>query len=226
MPEFIVEAPFEPPVRGLCTLAPGDPAQAPRWLQQVHGKRVVDLADWHPGIEADAAWTGAPGPVAAIRTADCVPLLLADRDGACVAAVHAGWRGLAAGVIGAAIRALPVEPGRLLAWIGPCIRAPRYEVGRDVRRALAEFDSAFSAGRPGHWYADLAAIACRQLFAAGVASIEDCGICTADDRRLPSHRRDRSTARLATMIWIGDPERTGQGAASTSFDAFRNRLGA
>src|SRR6056297_2431266 len=137
------------------------PAQ-PCWLKQVHGNRVIHLGDWYDGVAADAAWTDRPGQIAAVLAADCLPLLVADRKGTCVAAIHAGWRGLAAGVIGECISALPVPPQTLIAWIGPRICRQHYEVGQDVRSAFPADAGAFAASRQGHWLADLPAIAARQ----------------------------------------------------------------
>jgi YfiH family protein len=210
MNESRVDAPFSSAVRGFSALGVTGSPRPPRWLKQVHGARVVYLGDWREGIEADAAWTDVPGQVAAVRTADCVPILLAAPDGACAAAIHAGWRGLAEGVVAAAVAALPISASALRAWIGPCIRQSRYEVGRDVRHALSDFGDAFLPARSGHWMADLPGIAARQLAGTGVTSVDDCGLCTAADPRLPSHRRAGSTNRLVTLIWIrggaGRPE--------------------
>jgi len=202
MAEFALAAPFTAPVRGFVADDASVAPAPPRWLSQVHGAGVADLSTWRPGVEADAAWTGSPRVVAAVLTADCVPVLIAEPGGACVAAIHAGWRGLAAGVIPAALEALPVPGSALEAWIGPCIRQPRYEVGPEVRDALPGHESAFRPGRGDRWYADLAAIAAGQLAMSGVGAIDDCRLCTATDPRLPSHRAGRSAARIATMIWI------------------------
>ncbi len=176
---------------------------APRWLRQVHGTGVIHLDQWRPGIEADAAWTDRPGQVVAILTADCLPVLLADRDGRCVAAAHAGWRGLAAGVLEATVAALPVPPGELQAWIGPRIGAAAYEVDAPVRDAFPDDSHAFAPTRPGHWRADLSAIAIRRLRAIGVAEARDVGRCTAaEPERFFSHRRDGRSGRQATLAWI------------------------
>ncbi|MDT8448555.1 MAG: peptidoglycan editing factor PgeF [Wenzhouxiangellaceae bacterium] len=175
----------------------------PHWLNQVHGGKVVHLDDWHAGIEADAAWTDAPGRAVAVLTADCLPVLLADRLGRCVAAVHAGWRGLAAGIVDNAVSALPVAPERLEAWIGPRISQADYEVGEAVRSALAGFASRFIANRPGHWLADLPGIAADQLSAAGVGRIVESGENTAGDPECYfSVRRDGRTGRMAALAWI------------------------
>lgn len=185
-------------------LRAGLPAE-PAWLKQVHGNRVIHLDSWCRGITADAAWTDKPGQVAAVLTADCLPLLVADRDGGCVAAIHAGWRGLGAGVIAECIGALPVAPGNLIAWIGPRICREHYEVGEDVRDTFADSPDAFISNRPGHWLADLAAIASRQLFDAGVFMVNDCQKCTAEGAQFFSYRRERRTGRMASVIWLEVP---------------------
>lgn len=177
----------------------------PGWLKQVHGNRVIHLDNWYRGIAADAAWTDKPGQVAAVLTADCLPVLVADRDGGCVAAIHAGWRGLAAGVIAECIGALPAAPGALIAWIGPRICCEHYEVGEDVRNAFTDSADAFINNRPGHWLADLAAIASRQLFDAGVCKVTDSRSCTAEGAQFFSYRRERRTGRMASVIWLQGP---------------------
>jgi hypothetical protein len=213
MSEIVARAPFEPPVAGATLLDPqleagGAPAALdalpgrPRWLRQVHGADVIDLDAWHEGAVADAAWTDRPGEVVVVRTADCLPILVAEPRGACVAAIHAGWRGLAAGVVAATLARLPVPAARLRAWIGPRICADCYEVGDDVRAALAAHAGAFAPGRPGRWQADLPAIATEQLRGAGVRTVADCALCTAGDPRLCSARRDGRPGRMATAAWI------------------------
>lgn len=213
MAEILARPPFDAPVAGASViddalaagresaLADRSPAP-PCWLQQVHGSAVVDLSRWRKGARADAAWTDRDDRVAAVRTADCLPILMADVAGGCVAAVHAGWRGLAAGVIEAATAGLPVAAERIRAWIGPRICADCYEVGADVRQAFPDHAGAFEPARPGHWLADLPAIAIARLRRAGVADVADSGICTACDPALPSFRRDGTPARLATLIWL------------------------
>lgn len=180
---------------------------APRWLRQVHGTRVIHAAEWRPGIEADGIWTDRPEEVLAILTADCLPILLADRDGHCVAAIHAGWRGLAAGIVEAALDVLPSSRERLHAWIGPAIRARAYEVEAAVFNAFAEHEHAFNRTRPGHWQADLAAIAVAKLSDRGVGRVRDCGLCSHDDRRFFSHRREARAGRGATLLWLAGPSR-------------------
>ena len=122
-------------------LVPGEPV----WLTQVHGTAVIDLDEKRASVKGDAAITRAARTVCAVGAADCMPVLLADERGAVVAAVHAGWRGLSAGVIEAAVRAMAIPPGRILAWLGPAIGPRAYEVGEDVREAFASHPDAFSA---------------------------------------------------------------------------------
>ncbi len=146
----------------------------PAWLEQVHGIRVVAL----PGISqgpADAAVTFTPGSVCAVLVADCLPVFLAGRDGRRVGIAHAGWRGLAAGVIEATVAALECEPGELVAWLGPSIGPAAFEVGGEVRDAFLAHDAgsaiAFRPGREGRWFADLPALARRRLAGAGVGDV-------------------------------------------------------
>jgi len=174
----------------------------PCWLEQVHGNRVIHLDDWCEGTAADAAWTHRPGQVAVVLAADCLPVLVADRTGTCVAAIHAGWRGLAAGVIAECIDVLPVPAERLVAWIAPRICRDHYEVGEDVRCAFPDAADAFTPNRDGHWLADLPAIARGQLRDAGVGELKDSMICTAEGSRFFSFRRDHRTGRMATAVWI------------------------
>lgn len=182
---------------------------APRWLRQVHGTTVVEL---HAGRgrtpEADAAWTREAGVVCAVLTADCLPVVLGDVDGAAIAVAHAGWRGLAAGVLEATVAALPVPAPRLRAWLGPAIGPAAFEVGPEVRAAFVDGDAgAAAAFRPGsgdRWHADLWALARRRLRALGVGGIDGGGRCTfAEPARYFSHRRDGpGTGRMATLAWL------------------------
>ncbi|MGE0384829.1 MAG: peptidoglycan editing factor PgeF [Gammaproteobacteria bacterium] len=183
---------------------------APRWLRQVHGRRIVDL-DLDDGNEpaADGAITARAGTVCAILTADCLPILLCARTGTRVGALHAGWRGLAAGIVEAGVDTLACAPGDILAWLGPAIGAVAYEVGAEVRAAFVDRDpasaAAFAPGRPGHWYCDLAALARARLACAGVTAVFGGDTCThSDPARFFSHRRDGVTGRMATLIWL-DP---------------------
>lgn len=182
---------------------------APRWLRQVHGSRVVrcernDARQAEP--EADAAITSEPGLALAVLTADCLPLFLTAVDGSEIALVHAGWRGLAAGVVEATLAAMRTPPASLRAWMGPAIGPAAYQVGDDVRKALGnggDSDEAFAAEGDGHWRCDLYAIARRRLAAAGVRDIGGGGLCThSDPTRFYSHRRDGATGRMASVIWI------------------------
>jgi YfiH family protein len=150
-----------------------------------------------------------PGTVLAILTADCLPVLLCADDGSEVAAAHAGWRGLAAGVLEATVAAMRTPPGRLLAWLGPAAGPARYEVGIEVRDAFvsrhADAAEAFVATRPQHWHVDLYALARQRLRQAGVAAgrIHGGGLCTiGNPQRFYSHRRDQRTGRMATVIWM------------------------
>jgi YfiH family protein len=188
-------------VRGL-GLAP------PQWLHQVHGTELVAAAD--DGVErtGDACWTRQPGLVCAVQSADCLPMLLCDRAGTLVAAVHGGWRGLAAGIVQRVLIGLGVAPDSLLAWLGPAICGRCYEVGDEVRAAFRGgegdrlADQFRPAERPGHWLADLAALTRRALAGAGVRQVHGGGSCTAADAvRFYSYRRDGVTGRMASLIW-------------------------
>ena len=157
--------------------------------------------------EADAAVTAAQGVVLAVLTADCLPVVFASRDGRRVGAAHAGWRGLAAGVLENTVAAMAAPPETLLAWLGPAAGPLAYEVGAEVRDAFAGHEpaaaQAFTATRPGHWHVDLYALARRRLRAAGIAAadIHGGGLCTiSDPQRFHSHRRDGRAGRMATVI--------------------------
>ncbi|NBC22576.1 MAG: peptidoglycan editing factor PgeF [Gammaproteobacteria bacterium] len=183
---------------------PGEPA----WLAQVHGTRVVEARPGGTPAEADAAVTREPGVVCAVLTADCLPVLLASRGGDEVAAVHAGWRGLADGVISAALEGMRTPPEELLAWLGPAIAQPAFEVGDEVRERFIRRDvinAAFFAPNERHrWQADLTGLARRELEAAGVG-VSGGGFCTHDEsERFFSYRRDGSCGRQATLVWIRD----------------------
>ena len=179
----------------------------PLWLRQVHGTTVVeaDTADDDP--EADAALARRKGRVCAVLTADCLPLLLCDEAGTVVAAVHAGWRGLRAGVIEQTLRAMDRPSQALLAYLGPAIGPAAYEVGAEVRQAFveadAEADTAFAPGKSGKFYADLYALARLRLARSGVARVYGGGYCTYTEReRFYSYRRDGATGRMASLIWM------------------------
>ena len=181
--------------------------EEPRWLIQVHGNRVVDAGELHGPIEADAAVSRTTGAVCAVMIADCMPVLLTDRAGTVVGAAHAGWRGLAAGVVEHTVQAMAVPPADLVAWLGPAIGPAAFEVGPDVRDAFVVQDagaaSAFVDHKPGKWLADLFTLARRRLHAIGVNDVHGGGLCTvADPGRFYSHRRDRITGRMAALIWL------------------------
>ncbi len=181
----------------------------PSWLDQVHGAEAVSLEGGGPGEppRADATVTRARGRVCAIQVADCMPVLFAARDGTAVAAAHAGWRGLAAGVLSATVRALAVAPSELLAWLGPAIGPLHFEVGGEVRTALLDVDGGagpvFTPNARGRWQCDLYAVARRQLAALGVHEVYGGGWCTYADRaRFFSYRRDGRCGRMAALAWI------------------------
>ena len=188
-------------------------AHEPCWLEQVHGSDVVRAARYDPAPRADAS-VGEPGaPPCVVLTADCLPVVLCDTSGTRVGIAHAGWRGLANGVIARCVEFMD-RPGReLLAWLGPAIGQDAYEVGREVRDAClaaapgARCAFAPSPSRTDRWLADLYAIAASQLESLGVGRVYGGGFCTYRDRsRFFSHRRDGATGRLATLAWIRCPE--------------------
>ena len=159
--------------------------------------------------EADAAVTSTPGVVLAILTADCLPVLLAAKDGREVGAAHAGWRGLAAGVLEATVAAMHTAPDRLVAWLGPAAGPRNYEIGVEVYDAFVAHDwgagSAFASTRPHHWHVDLFALARRRLEKAGLRATDIHGgdLCTiADPQSFYSHRRDQRTGRMASLVWM------------------------
>jgi len=181
----------------------------PRWLQQVHGCEVAELGPL-PGKaepQADAAVSHIPGTVLSILTADCLPVLFCADDGGEIGAAHAGWRGLAGGVLEATLGQMITPASRVLAWLGPCIGAISYEVGAEVQAAFVKHDAAaagcFVATRPGHWLCDLAGLARQRLTAAGVARIHGGGFDTFADARFYSYRRDGArSGRFASLVWL------------------------
>ena len=189
---------------------------APVWLKQVHGDVVVPLASTSASAGAsppvgDASMTTEPGVVCAVQTADCLPVLFAAPGARGVAAAHAGWRGLAGGVleasIGALCKAAHCEPGELQAWLGACIGPRSFEVGADVLEAFGADPQgrspAFEALKPGKWHADLPSLARDRLRAAGVQAISGGGWCTVESpSRFFSFRRDGVTGRMAAAVWI------------------------
>ena len=192
--------------RRLAEALPGD---AVCWLNQVHGVSVVEAT---PGVvpEADAHWTTARDLPLAVLTADCLPVVLMARDASCVGIAHAGWRGLAAGVLESVLCAMPAEPASIMAWLGPAISAAAYEVGPEVKATFEqqcgeESGDCFQAScRQGHWMADLSALARLRLSRAGVSTITGGGRCTVGEpKHFFSHRREGpATGRMATLVWL------------------------
>jgi hypothetical protein len=177
----------------------------PSWLEQVHGHRVLDLDRGETG-PADGAVTSRAGQVLAVMTADCLPVLLASKDGRRVGVAHAGWRGLASGVLQAAIDAFECEAAEILAWLGPAIGPSAFEVGGEVRENFVAIDPdsavAFEPNDRGRWQADLHHLGRRALGNAGVMHIYGKSACTFNDaRRFFSHRREAPCGRMASLIW-------------------------
>lgn len=200
----------------LRALLPAEPC----WLKQVHGREVVDadnplFSEPDPiAPEADACVTQTPGRVLAILTADCLPVVISDLDGQVLGAAHAGWRGLAMGVLEATLSSMRIKHPRARgwrAWIGPGIGARNFQVGDEVRAAFegsgAEQPGMFfrDATAPDKWLADLAGLAVWRLKQSGVEQVENSGLCTVSDqeKRFFSYRRDRQTGRMATLAWLG-----------------------
>jgi len=178
----------------------------PVWLEQVHG---VDVVQAQAGqlLQADASYTREAGIACAIMTADCLPVLFAAQDGSCVAAAHAGWRSLVAGVLENTITSMQTQPQNILAWLGPAIGAQVYEVGPEVREAFLaqnqQTEQAFvPSNRAGHWLADLYQLARIRLAAFGITQIYGGGFCTLSDPRFYSYRRQPVTGRFASLIWL------------------------
>jgi YfiH family protein len=179
------------------------------WLTQVHGCRVARIGTGGVSSDlppADASWTDVPGAGLAVLIADCLPVLFCDREGTVAAAAHAGWRGLAAGVLEETVESLPVNADRLLAYLGPSIGRSDFEVGRDVFDAFTARDPAaaagFKPGRAGKWYGDLQWLARRRLEALGVTVFAEEASTYAEPQRFYSFRRTPVTGRMAALIWI------------------------
>ncbi|MDF0606598.1 peptidoglycan editing factor PgeF [Neisseriaceae bacterium TC5R-5] len=182
----------------------------PIWLHQLHGTCVLnaDEASEHPA-EADASVSHRAGKVCVVLTADCLPLLLCNRAGSVVSAIHAGWRGLCDGVIENSVSACAVDNSELLAWLGPAIGPDAFEVGEEVRAAFIAHDpiaeSAFTAITEGKYLADIYQLARQRLNALGVTQIYGGNFCTVIERdHFFSYRRDRDTGRMASLIWFDD----------------------
>ena len=196
----------------------------PHWLRQVHGTEVLRFASapspaprrkspWGTfpggGAEpvADASVTSVSGVVLAILTADCLPVVFANEDGTEIGAAHAGWRGLAAGVLENTVTAMRSPPDEIVAWLGPAAGPQAYEIGAEVFDAFVSQDtsaaSAFVATRPGHWRVDLYALARQRLARLGITRVHGGDLCTiSDPQRFFSHRRDARTGRMATVVWM------------------------
>ncbi|ANI13378.1 multi-copper polyphenol oxidoreductase [Pseudomonas citronellolis] len=179
----------------------------PAWLSQVHGIEVVE-ADPSRVATADASWSATPGIACAVLTADCLPALFCDRAGTRVAAAHAGWRGLAGGVLEATLDRLAVPAGEVLVWLGPAIGPQAFEVGPEVREAfMADHAEAAAAFVPsvnaGRYMADIYQLARIRLAARGVTAVYGGGLCTfSDAERFYSYRRNPRTGRQASLVWL------------------------
>lgn len=178
----------------------------PAWLQQVHGIEVVE-ADPAEVAVADASWSATPGIACTAMTADCLPVLFCNRAGTHVAAAHAGWRGLANGVLEATLDRLQVPAEEILAWLGPAIGPQAFEVGPEVREVfVAQLPEAQQAFMPSHnagkYLADIYALARLRLAARGVTAVYGGGLCTVTDPRFFSYRRNSRTGRFASLIWL------------------------
>jgi YfiH family protein len=178
------------------------------WLNQVHGTRLIHApSEYEEGVEADAVWSDEPGFACAVMTADCLPIVLADIEGRCVAAVHGGWRGLAGGILKRTVEAMPVDADRLFAWLGPAIGPSAFEVGGDVLAAfcLADDDLAVHPipELNDKYFLDLNVLVGRQLLALAIdpGHVSGGDTCTySDPQRFYSYRRDGDTGRMVTLI--------------------------
>lgn len=185
--------------------------QEPCWLRQVHGTRIVDAASPPRDLESDGSFAMQPGFVCAVMTADCLPVLLADEQGTRVAALHAGWRGLAAGILEQGVDALDTSPEQLLAYLGPAIGPDAFEVGDEVRETFCDRDpnaaNAFRATDRGKWMADIYRLAHQRLNARGLKRVYGGGRCTfSEEDDFFSYRRDQTCGRMASLIWIEDAD--------------------
>lgn len=193
--------------RALLRRSPFNLPAEPLWLQQEHGTRVRIAEHAEQGAVADACIARSPGWVCAVLTADCLPLLFCAEDASVIAAAHAGWRGLAAGVIEASVAAMAIERGRLLAWLGPAIGPSAFEIGADVRDVFCRHDAAaeqaFVPRGKDKWLCDLYLLARQRLAGLGVRRVSGGECCTfGDPQRFYSYRRDGVTGRMASCIWL------------------------
>ncbi|MBK9160549.1 MAG: peptidoglycan editing factor PgeF [Nitrosomonadales bacterium] len=187
----------------LNTVLPSEPV----WLEQVHGTAVANADMAGCRVQADACIARRLGSVCVVMTADCLPVLLCDRQGSVVGAAHAGWKGLAAGVIEATVEAMDIAPQDLIAWLGPAISQRAFEVGDEVRAVFVDGDpkasTAFVPGNEGKWFADIYALARLRLNAMGITQVYGGGRCTSGERdTFFSYRRDGVTGRMGTFIWL------------------------
>lgn len=179
-----------------------------QWLMQVHGTTVVTATTTGEEQEGDAVWTDQQALSCAVLTADCLPVLFCDQQGTVVAAAHAGWKGLLAGVLEETIKAMGKPSDQLMAWMGPAISQQHFEVGPEVRAAFVARDTdakdAFSQGNGDRWQADLYQLARQRLEVAGISSVYGGGLCTFSQlNEFFSYRRDgQASGRLASVIWI------------------------
>ena len=183
--------------------------QEPRWLNQVHGINILNANQLSDVVDADGSYTTKRNCVCAILTADCLPVFICDSKGTCVGLVHAGWRGLANGILGRAVEAISSESNELIAAVGPAIGHTAFEVGTEVKQIFeSKFDDVsdfFTPGQtPHHFYADLYGLAEAQLYQLGLKSVWlPTDVCTYnDEHRFYSYRRDGQTGRMASLIWI------------------------
>src|SRR5450759_2562034 len=187
----------------LNTLLPSEPV----WLEQAHGTLVANADQASCLPQADACIARHRAAVCVVMTADCLPVLLCDQQGSVVGAAHAGWKGLAAGIVEATVQAMDVAPHNLMAWLGPAISQQAFEVGEEVRAVFVDADpqaaAAFIPGEHGKWLADLYALTRLRLNALGITQIYGGGYCTYREReRFFSYRRDGVTGRMGTFIWL------------------------
>ncbi|MBT8128251.1 MAG: peptidoglycan editing factor PgeF [Gammaproteobacteria bacterium] len=179
----------------------------PIWLQQVHSNQLIEAVSTVVDTQADGCWSRTPGYVCAVMTADCLPVLICDRSGTKVAAAHAGWRGLYAGVITNAVNILRSDPAELVVWLGPAIGPLAFEVGLEVMQSFTTRDQAntlaFRQVDDSHWLCDIYQLAKIELAALGVTAVYGGDECSyADEQRFYSYRRDGITGRMASVIWL------------------------
>lgn len=189
--------------------------KTPQWLEQIHGVKVVNAKGDGVVRTADGCFTDQPGQACVVMTADCLPVLLCNKQGTQVAALHCGWRSLAKGICAHGLQKFSGDAGDIMAYLGPAIAQPNFEVGVDVLEAFfksarshehrEQIANAFiSAHRPLHFFADIYALARAELTALGIKEIYGGGYCTyADADRFYSYRRDKVTGRMASLIWLG-----------------------